>query len=734
MTPRSSLPVLVVTASQNEAETLNSVLRKAGHAVRPIWVANIEDAEKSLKEQKPDLILCSMSVPGASLAEVVKLRDMTLPNVPIIALAPSAEPKLVAEIVNTGARDLVAANQPDHIQAVVSRELEVLQLARELERASLTLKEYEQRINVVMNESKDAIAHIQEGILLDANPAFLELFGYKASGELEGTPVLEIFDASSLATLKEALKTLVKGQSVASLAVKGKHVSGKPFETKLEFAKVEIEGEPAIEMAIRELGANQVKAQVKATTAKVQAHVTHIHNQTQAQQAQIEQLNQKLAAGVQQLATARNLDMLTGLTNRMHFLELLKQKLSKTDNKMATALVYVRPDHFGQVAEKVGAVTSDGMLKALAELIRSSVHKHDLISRFDGTGFALLLVRGKLKEISDWAEQLHATVAARIFESGGKSTSLTCSIGYAQADEDTHTAERLMDCAMEALRNARKAGGNRAVQWTPPVVDEEGKVTDAEWKRRLTEALKTNRFMLAYQPIASLTGEASGFNDVLVRLQNEQGQEIPIKDFMPAAERLGLMIGIDRWIIERAIKALADHHSKGQEARFFLRLSDQSLTDKTLLPWLEKLLGTIKGLGDGHVVVQIAEKSAEKYITDTRSFARSVRDLKCGFALEHFGVGHNPLHTLDLVQHVDYIKVDGTLTGMLAADERKRNAVKSYIDHARGLNIHTIAEKVEKPETMAVLYQLGIEFIQGNYVQEPEVVMHDSGSAPVAAG
>ncbi|MGH8371050.1 MAG: hypothetical protein ACRESC_08715, partial [Gammaproteobacteria bacterium] len=142
--------MLVLAASQDDAEKLNSTLRNAGHAVRPAWVSTIADAQKSVQQQKPDLILCSTSVAGAPFPDVVKLRDMDLPNVPIIAISTSIEPAIVAELINTGARDMVSMDQIEHLQAVVSRELEVLQLARELEQTSITLKEYEQRINLVV--------------------------------------------------------------------------------------------------------------------------------------------------------------------------------------------------------------------------------------------------------------------------------------------------------------------------------------------------------------------------------------------------------------------------------------------------------------------------------------------------------------------------------------------------------------------------------------------------------
>ncbi len=720
MSPRNALPVLVITASQNEAEHLNSLLRKAGYPVRPIWAASMDDAEKSIKEQRPDLILCSMSVIGASFPEVVKLRDMMLPNVPIIALTRVMDPVLVAEIINTGARDLVSTEQAEHLQAVVSREQEVLQLARELEQKSIALREYEQRIDLVMKESKDAIANVHDGIVLNVNPAFLELFGHKSSGDIEGMPVLELFAGASQTALRDALKLSAKGQTVKPIKVKGNHAQGETFDTVIEIARTEIDGEPALEIAIR----NDSDARNAAAQAQTQA------------QAQIDLLSQKLAASVQQLTTARNLDLLTGFVNRVHFIEVLRHELAHEGKRRAVRTVlYIKPDKFSVVSEKVGIIASDGIIKGFADLIRSSVSRDDVVARFGETVFAVLMVRAKMKEVVEWAEKFRGMVETRVFESARKSTSLTCSIGYVQLDEHQHDVEEILTHAQEAYRNARGAEGNKVAGWAPPTVDAQGQITDAEWKRRLTEALKTNRFMLVYQPIASLAGDATEVHDILVRLRDEQDNEIPNKDFFPAAERTGMLIGIDRWVVERSLRMLEDRSQQNRPARLFVRLSDQSLTDKTLMPWLEKLLGGVF-FSSGHLVFQIAEKSAEKYITDTRALAEGAHRLQCGFALEHFGLGHNPLHTLDLIRHVDYLKIDGALTAALAIEEQKRETVKGFVARAAELKIHTVAEKVEKPETMTALYQLGIEYIQGNYIQEPEVVMADTATvtATPAAG
>ena len=734
MSPRSALPVLVVAQSQNDAELLNSTLRNAGHAVRPIWAASMDDAEKSLKQQKPDLILCSTSVPAAPFKDMVRLRDMTLPNVPIIAIGKSLSPAIVAEIINTGARDLVSMDQIEHLQAVVSRELEVLQLARDFEQTSIKLHSYEQRINLVVKESKDAISYVHDGIILSANPAFLELFGHKGSGDIEGTPILEMFEGESQGPLKEALKVAGKGQDAGRLAVKGKHSGGKSFGTTLEFAKVEVDGESAIAISIRsDQGAKQANVQKQQAQelaikvhSKAQEHMDQFKEQIDQQKEQIDQLTQKLAASVQQLTTYRNLDLFTGLMNRTYFLETLAAAMQRLPKDGVLGLVIIKPDKFTAVAEKVGVLASDTIIKALADLIRSLSAKEDRIARFGGTVFMALVVRPKIKDVADWADRLRTTAASRIFQAGDKSTNLTVSLSYVEVDANRNNIEKLLEDAEQAHRSALQAGGNKVVGWTPPTVDAEGRVTDTEWQRRLTEALKNNKFILAFQPVASLTGENTDLHDVLVRMRGDKDEEIPPNDFLPAAERINMMTAIDRWILESSITVLKERITQGRNSSLFVRLSDQSLTDKGLLPWIEKLLAGAKNIPPANLVFEIPEKSAEKYLTATRTFAESVRKLKCRFALEHFGIGHDPLHTLELIKDVDFLKIDGTISAVLATDPKKHEMVKTVVKKAQDMGIKTVAERVEKPETMAVLYTLGIEFIQGNIVQEAEVVMSDA--------
>jgi EAL domain-containing protein (putative c-di-GMP-specific phosphodiesterase class I) len=225
-----------------------------------------------------------------------------------------------------------------------------------------------------------------------------------------------------------------------------------------------------------------------------------------------------------------------------------------------------------------------------------------------------------------------------------------------------------------------------------------------------------NRFRLMQQPIASLMGEDRGMFDVLVRMVDEQGQEVLPSEFMAAAERNDLMKNIDRWVIGASMTFCASRKVN----QLFVRLSKDSVRDKSLLPWLQNQLKATR-IEPQRIVFQVSEQVSAEYLADTTELALGLRRDGFRFALEHFGSGRDPRRLLAHLP-VDYIKIDGTLMQGLAVDQELQQRVRDLVDQAKGKNVATVAERVEDANTMAVLWQLGIEFIQGYFVNEPESV------------
>ena len=681
---RDYLPALVLTRSPDDAETLNRALRGAGHAVRPTWIDGFESLEKSLRKQEPDLIVAYTKGAGAGIAKVVELRDELAPLIPVIAISDEASEDAAAKAIQNGARDLVSLDQTERLIAVVTRELEVLRQARALQAAREKIREYEERFEGFIDKSEDALAYIQEGIHVDANPAYLSLFGYESEDEMEGLPVMDLFAGDSQKTIKKLIRDQLKGKaSDEAVTLTGRRADGEEFELTLETRSLEIDGEPALELAIRSEGGAS----------------------TEEYERQLEELERR--------------DSLTGLFNRNYFGQVLTQRFQarQTDDE-SRALVCIQPDRFPEIQKKMGAVASDEVLKKFAAIIRERADEQDICGRFDHSMMTVLTQRSNLSLVKQWAEELRDKIASEVFEAGGQSTALTCSIGIAEMSELAETPDDLLAQAQEATQQAGKDGGNRVSRYEPPETDEEGQLSDHAWVKRIKAGVEKDLFQIVSQPIADLGGADPTLYDILVQLRDEDGKEYPASEFLPAAERNRLMALIDRWVVDNALNHLAELND---QSTFFIRLSRQTLGDDQLMQWIEKKISGGK-FAPERVVFEISETTVDQRLKETKNFASKVREQGCGIAIEHFGLGNNPTQTLQHLE-MDYLKIDSSFMEDIESDEDRQNLVQEYVSTAGKRGIATVAEGVEDAHTMAALFHIGITYIQGNYVQEPEVVM-----------
>jgi len=197
---------------------------------------------------------------------------------------------------------------------------------------------------------------------------------------------------------------------------------------------------------------------------------------------------------------------------------------------------------------------------------------------------------------------------------------------------------------------------------------------------------------------------------------DEQGGEVIPTDFLAAAERNDLMKNIDRWVIGAAISFCATRKVQ----KLFVRLSKDSVLDRSLPVWLENQLKATR-IDPARIVFEISEQIATTHLQQTQDLAALLHKTGFKFALEHAGKAREPvqlLHSLPL----DYVKIDGALMQGLAVDQTVQEQLRTLVDAAKSKNISTIAERVEDANTMAVLWQLGVEYIQGYFVNQPEQV------------
>ena len=204
MTDNSAVPLIVFSPQREPSEFINSLMRKAGEPVHCTWIPAVRDLGEALEQLNPELLICAY-VSETEAKQAATMRDQLAPQVPMLLVRPQISEADIAAGMRIGARDVVSLSATDRVQAVVSRELRSFRLERALNSTLQSASDYRRQLQSVLQRSNDAILQVQEGIVVDANQTWLELFGYADSGAVVGQPLMDLFEDRSHAALKGAL-------------------------------------------------------------------------------------------------------------------------------------------------------------------------------------------------------------------------------------------------------------------------------------------------------------------------------------------------------------------------------------------------------------------------------------------------------------------------------------------------------------------------------------------------
>jgi len=204
---------------------------------------------------------------------------------------------------------------------------------------------------------------------------------------------------------------------------------------------------------------------------------------------------------------------------------------------------------------------------------------------------------------------------------------------------------------------------------------------------------------------------------VAIRMLDHQGKEVLPSEFLPAAARNDLLKNIDRWVIGATLSFV----SKRKPDLSFVRVSRDSAVDSALPQWLEMQLKSTLAEA-GRLCIQVTEDVATRYPEQVLALANSMHARGLKFALEHFGTGTESQHLIDVLP-LDFIKIDGSLMQGLTGSQELQRRVRAIVDAAAKKNIQTVAERIEDANTMAVVWQLGVQYIQGYFVHSPEEIV-----------
>lgn len=668
--------LLVMTGTEEVAKRIESHLRNAGHPLRVAWITDLEDLQDVLQRNPPDLVLCDENLRNTSPEQVISLSGKLRPDLPVVVISKEHSVEDAVAALAAGAQDFVSYDDLRHLrhlELVVVREFVKHHNLRNLRLTQQRLADFESRHQQLTENTADAVAHVQEGILANANNAFTHLLGYDDPAELAGQPLIDLVAPDQQVKIKERLRAVQKG----------KH-NGEPLELVLAGRKGQVhvkaqlilgtqDGESVIELLIRAEGG-------KGRPASAQA----------------------------------------AFHGRGVFAEVLAEPAAADAKSMRTAML-LHIDAFDALEQRIGHADAQEVTSLLAETVHSRLGPQDQSFVFATDELALLVQRPNYNEAEQFAEFLRKEISGHIFAARSHEAHISLTITVFPLGGNEPPEQVIRQLADEARKISNTRGGNQIVALGATAKANQAEREEARRAAQVKKAIEENRLKLAYQSIASLEGESRSHFDVLVRMLDESGKEYHASEFLPAAQKFNLMRPIDRWVVTRALGVIAKRSASKEASVLFVKVSEDTLKDNDgFIAWLKALVQE-QPLKSDEIVFEIQEVVIQNHVRKAKALTQALREMGAGLAVEHFGVGANSAQLLDHIP-ANFIKFHPSFTQKFTEKDTQKR-LGELVEAAKQRNLKTIVSHVEDAHVMARLWQMGVNFIQGYHVQEPEVVL-----------
>ncbi len=435
----------------------------------------------------------------------------------------------------------------------------------------------------------------------------------------------------------------------------------------------------------------------------------------------------RMAGSQSDITQGKVVDPLTGLRNRLYFIDRLEALIDECAGRAESfAVLFLDVDRFKVVNDSLGHETGDRLLVEIAERLRASVRSSDVsarivrssvVARFGGDEFAVLLENLRNpSDVATVAERIVAQFASR-FDIQGHIIFATVSIGIALGDSGD-TSKDLLRNADTAMYYAKTRGKARFEIFDEGMRDRAMARMDLE--SDLRKAIEADQFLVFYQPEVSLaTGRVVGY-EALVRWDHPRRGIVMPGEFLPVAEETGLIVPLGRWVMREACRQMAEWHRKFPQQpplTISVNASSRELTDTDMVPNVARILRDT-GLDPGCLRVEVTESSIVENQDLTASTLRRLQETGVSLEIDDFGTGYSSLSRLHEYPF-STVKIDRSFVKDLETDPESLHLVETIMRLAQGLGLGVVAEGIETAEQLAKLTSLGCGYGQGYYFSRP---------------
>ncbi len=418
-------------------------------------------------------------------------------------------------------------------------------------------------------------------------------------------------------------------------------------------------------------------------------------------------------------------DSLTGLENRRQFEQRFTRLLEATEEgrQRYHVLLYIDLDQLKIINDSLGHAAGDRLIKQVSKIIKAKARDGDILARFSGDEYALLLVDCDLANGEEIAEKLRDEIFHTKFEWDDEAISISACIGLVAISPEEDSVAQLLSAADVACF-AAKDGGRNQVRCYHNCDDSSDRHEEMKWVSRIKLAREEDRFELFFQPIVTVDGKTEDAHcELLLRMRDVGANLITPDIFIPAAERFNLMPTLDRWVINHVLKDVhpfVKERSEGTEITLAVNLSGTSLNNRGFLDYILDRF-TQYDVPPHDICFEITETAAINNLSSVVHLIARLKNLGCRFSLDDFGSGLSSFAYLKTLP-VDYLKIDGHFITNLATDHVDQSMVKAICEVGHTMGLKTVAERVEDGAVMGKLAGLGVDYAQGYHIARPRPI------------
>ena len=399
--------------------------------------------------------------------------------------------------------------------------------------------------------------------------------------------------------------------------------------------------------------------------------------------------NERHARDEQLLKLSRH-DPLTGELNRTHLVASLAEAIEECARFRSTcAFLLIGIDHLARINDAFGFDVADGVIAEVGKRIRARLRGGDVLGRFSGNKFGLILRNCTVDDTIVAAERFLAAVRDEIVPTKSGPVSVTASIGAVSIPRFARNADEAINRAQESLEAAKRRRAGSFLLWKPNVERDAQRRVNIRVTDEIVTALNERRIVVAFEPVVDVRTRKPAFYECLVRMEQEDGRALLAPDIVPVAERLGLIRLVDHRVLELAIAELA----ASPNVELSLNISPDTTMDPDWWTSIQSLMQSYPGVG-GRLIVEITETVAIQDVEDVRGFVTRLKNFGSRIAIDDFGAGNTSFRNLRKLG-VDIVKIDGAFVQNIARSSDDRTFVQTLIDLARRLQIKTVAEWVQ---------------------------------------